>query len=226
MCRPDYMKQIEERITSAPAGVAFITSDFLDVADTLTINKALSRLTEKGKIRRIIRGVYDCPQFSNLIQEYEAPDMEQVAKAIARNFGWNIAPCGDTALNLLGLSTQVPAVWQYVSDGPYREYTIGNLKLKFKHTSNKDLAGQSYITALITQALKALGKDNIDDKIIRKLRNRVVATPNMPDLLMEAQRGTVWIFEVMKAIAEKEDPQQYSAGHQSVHRIYRRRCGP
>ena len=44
------------------------------------------------------------------------------------------------------------------------EYIVGNLVLKFKHTSNKDLAGQSYNTALITQALKALGKDGVDNK--------------------------------------------------------------
>ena len=188
-----------------PAGEAFIPSDFLDIADTAAVRKALSRLTESEKIRRIIRGVYDCPRFSSLLQEYEAPNMEQVAKAIARNFGWHIAPCGDTALNLLGLSTQVPAVWQYVSDGPYRDYAVGNLQLKFKHTGNKDLAGQSYMTALITQALKALGKDNVDDVIIQKLRKRVAADKNMPDLLAETQHGTVWIFEVMKSITEKED---------------------
>lgn len=205
MCRPDYLTQIEERITNASVGEVFVPSDFLDIADTAVIRKALSRLSESGKIRRVIRGVYDCPRFSNLLQEYEAPNMEQVAKAIARNFGWNIAPCGDTALNLLGLSTQVPAVWQYVSDGPYREYTVGNLQLKFKHTSNKDLAGQSYITALITQALKALGKDGVNDKIIQKLRKRVATDKNMPDLLVETQHGTVWIFEVMKTITEKED---------------------
>ena len=205
MGRPDYLTQIEERITAAPGGEVFVPSDFLDIADTTVVRKALSRLAESRKIRRIIRGVYDCPRFSNLLQEYEAPNMEQVAKAIARNFGWTIAPCGDTALNLLGLSTQVPAVWQYVSDGPYREYTVGNLTLKFKHTSNKDLAGQSYITALITQALKALGKDNVDDKIIQKLRKKVTLENNRPDLLAETQHGTGWIFEVMKAITEKED---------------------
>ena len=77
--------------------------------------------------------------------------------------------------------------------------------LKFKHTSNKDLAGQSYITALITQALKALGKDGVDDKTIQKLRKRVVTDKNIPDLLAETQHGTVWIFEVMKVITEKED---------------------
>lgn len=77
--------------------------------------------------------------------------------------------------------------------------------LKFKHTSNKDLAGQSYNTALITQALKALGKDGVDDKVIQKLRKKVAADKNMPDLLAETQHGTVWIFEVMKSIMEKED---------------------
>ncbi len=205
MCRPDYLTQIEERITDASVGEAFIPSDFLDIADTTVVRKALSRLSESGKIRRVIRGVYDHPRFSDLLQEYEAPNMEQVAKAIARNFGWNIVPCGDTALNLLGLSTQVPAVWQYVSDGPYREYIVGNRVLKFKHTSNKDLTGQSYITALITQALKALGKDGVNEKVIQKLRKKVAADKNMPDLLAETQHGTVWIFEVMKLITEKGD---------------------
>jgi len=65
------------------------------------------------------------------------------------------------------------------------------------------LAGQSYITALIIQALKALGKDSVDDKLIQKLRKRVATDKNMTDLLAETQHGTVWIFEVMKSITEK-----------------------
>lgn len=56
MVRPEYMKQIEECITAAPVGSAFITSDFLDITDIPAINKVLSRLTESGNIRRIIRG--------------------------------------------------------------------------------------------------------------------------------------------------------------------------
>lgn len=204
MYRPDYLTQIENRIFDAPFGQVFITSDFLDIADTATVRKALSRLAESGKIRRIIRGVYDCPRFSQLLLEYEAPNIEEVAKAIARNFGWSIIPCGDTALNLLKLSTQVPAVWQYVSDGPYREYTIGNLQLKFKHTSNKDLAGQSYKTALITQALKALGKDTIDDTVKKKL-SAALSTEELSAALAETQHGTVWIYETIKSIAGKED---------------------
>lgn len=199
MSRPDTMKQIEQRIAAAPAGSAFITSDFLDLAEIPAINKALSRLAESKIIRRIIRGVYDRPQFSELLQEYAAPDMTQTAKAIARNFGWSVVPCGDTALNLLGLSTQVPAVWQYVSDGPYREYTIGNRALKFKHRANRDVSGLSEKSALIVQALKALGKERIDESTMQKLAASL-APDERNALLEETQHGTAWIHEIVKQL--------------------------
>lgn len=40
---------------------------------------------------------------------------------------------GNTALNILHISTQVPNVWEYVSDGTYRDYMIGKVPLKFRH---------------------------------------------------------------------------------------------
>lgn len=201
MSRPEYMKQIENRILSKPKGVVFITSDFLDLADTQNVNKALSRLAAGGVIRRIVRGVYDCPAFSELLQEYTAPDMEQVAGGIARNFGWTIVPCGDTALNLLGLSAQVPAVWQYVSDGPYREYTIGNRVLNFKHGANKDVSGLSEKFALVVQALKALGKESIDSVMLEKLAS-VLDPAERLAFLKDTQHRTAWINQVAKELLE------------------------
>lgn len=56
-----------------------------------------------------MRGVFYCPRYSKLIDEFEAPSPDKVAKILARKFSWSIATCGDTALNQLGLSTQVPA---------------------------------------------------------------------------------------------------------------------
>ena len=199
MRRLDYLKQIENRIFSKPAGTAFITSDFLDLADTPTINKALSRLTTDGTIRRVIRGVYDRPAFSELLQEYAAPDMDQIAKAIARNFGWSIVPCGDAALNLLGLSTQVPAIWQYISDGPYRKYTIGNRVLSFKHGANKDVSGLSNKFALVVQALKAMGKDSIDEPTMEKLAS-ILKSEERLAFLNDMQHRTAWINRIAKEL--------------------------
>lgn len=199
MSRPDYMKQIEERILSIPKGAVFMTSDFLDLADTTAINKALSRLAANGTIRRIVRGVYDRPAFSELLHEDAAPDMEQVAKAFARNYGWTIVPCGDIALNLLGLSTQVPAVWQYVSDGPYRQYTIGNRTLSFKHGANKDVSGLSDRYALVIQALKAMGKDRVDHSTLEKLAS-ILSPEDRLAFLKDTQRRTAWINRVAKEL--------------------------
>ena len=158
MARINCFDPISLRIESMPAGEVFIISDFSDLADDAAIRKVLSRLEDDGAIRRIMRGVYDCPEYSEFLDEYIEPKPDKVAHALARNYGWTIVPCGDTALNMLGLSTQVPATWLYVSDGTYKEYTYGNTTIKFKRTTNKEISKISYKTALVIQALKALYK--------------------------------------------------------------------
>ena len=131
--RPKYQAQIEERIMAFPFGTAFSASDFLDIADANSVSQALFRMEKDNCIRRVINGIYDKPAYSHLIQEYGVPNISKIAEALARRFNWNIAPAGNTALNILHVSTQVPNTWEYVSDGPYRDYMIGNVPLKFKH---------------------------------------------------------------------------------------------
>src|SRR5690606_16603897 len=113
-----------------------ISSDFFDIADYETVRKTLNRLTDDGVIQRIIKGIYYKPVYNKLIEEYEAASVHQVALAIARKYNWTIAPSGNTALNLLGLSTQVPATWTYISDGRYVTITFDNNSIEFKHKNN------------------------------------------------------------------------------------------
>ena len=103
--------EIKKRIKLAESGTVFLTSDFTDLATTTTVRKYLGRQVEEKNIRRIMDGVYEKPVYSNLLNEYIPANPEKVAYAIARSFRWTIAPCGDVALNKLGLSTQVPVVW-------------------------------------------------------------------------------------------------------------------
>ncbi len=148
-----------------------------------------------------MRGVYDYPEYSNFLDEYIAPSPNDVAQAIARNYGWTIVPFGDTALNLLGLSTQVPAIWVYVSDGAYKKYEFNSVKLSFKKTTNKELTGLSSKTALIIQALKALGKENVDKKVV-KIISKKLTMKEKQNLLIESKYSTSWIYEALKEIAK------------------------
>ena len=195
---------IKTRIMNSPDGSVFSTVDFADVIENSRVGVILSRLEEDGVIRRVMRGIYDKPVYNDFLKEYIAPSPSLVAEALARNFGWTIVPCGDTALNILGLSTQVPAAWSYVSDGTYKEYTYDNTTIKFKKTTNKEISKLSYKTALVVQALKALGKDNIDDAIINKLKNDLTAEEKATALL-EAKAATSWIYEYIKQICKGDE---------------------
>ena len=208
MIRPNYLSEIKSRISTSENGAVFVAADFTDITDKKTASVGLTRLEADGLLKRVIRGVYYKPEYSNFLREYIAPipdnvAPDNVAHAIARNFGWTIVPCGDTALNLLALSTQVPAVWLYVSDGAYKEYSYDNTVIHFKRTTNKDISKFSYKTALTVQALKALGKDKIDKTVIEKLR-KLLSAEEKAMMLNEAKIATSWIYEYIKQICRGE----------------------
>ena len=204
MERTDNLQEIRRRIYESETGTVFVTSDFADITDNKKSSVCLMRLTEEKLLRRIMRGVYDKPEYNRFLQEYLEPSPDKVANAIARNYGWTIVPCGDTALNLLGLSTQVPAIWLYVSDGPYKEYSFNNTSIKFKHTANKGISKLSYKTSLVIQALKALGKENIDNNVIVKL-SKALTDDEKKKMLNEAKSTTSWIYEYIKSIARSSE---------------------
>lgn len=194
-----YAKQIRERILSAEDGTVFATSDFADIADTATVRQCLKRLVQNGLLRRILQGVFEKPKYSDLLGEYVAVDPDQVAKTLARSYHWTIAPCGNTALNLLGLSTQVTAVWSYISDGPYKTYTWNSTTIEFKHRTNKEITQLSYMTILVIQSLKTLGKINVTPTIIEILSTKLSDT-DKETLLMEATESTDWVYDTIRQI--------------------------
>ena len=101
---------------------------------------------------------------------------------------------------MLGLSTQIPAVWLYLSDGPYKTYETNGIKFQFKHTDRKnELIGVSETTALIIQALRALGKESIDSQTISFLSSRL-DTKEKRQILQESRYVTAWIYEAIKGI--------------------------
>lgn len=203
MPRPNYQKQISQIIHESAPGSIFIPSDFADIAEPNKVSMCLTRLKNAGELETIKRGVYMKPRYSPLLQMNVPARMDDVAKAIARNFGWTIAPCGDTAINLLGLSTQVPAIWSYVSDGPYKEYTIGETKLQFKHTDkNSEISGLTHETALVIQTLKAMGKDAVTEDTINRIAKKF-GHEEKQIILKESHYATGWVYEAIKQICRE-----------------------
>ena len=191
--------KVISRIYGRRMGWAFSPNDFVEDFSRSQIDYALSELCREGKIRRVCRGIYDYPKYSELLQQDLSPDFDQVAQAFARKFNWRIQPSGDAALNLLGLSTQVPGRLVYLSDGPNRQYEIGNYTLEFKKSALKDVGFKYRESGLVVQALKALGQDRVNDAVVATLRKQLDDTA-CKQVLKDTVTATGWVYEAIKRV--------------------------
>ena len=189
------------RVYGMKRGWCFTPKDFLDLGSQSAIWQALSRLEKKGVIRKLMRGVYDYPEKNTFLEGYASPDPDRVARTIARGNSWNIVPDGTTALNLLGLSTQVPAEWSYLTDGQNRRYELGGIRIVFLKRANKEASELSRDSAILVQAIKTLGKDGIDERVLKKLSEYLPAS-SWAKIVKECRYVTGWVLDVLKQAAD------------------------
>ena len=103
---------------------------------------------------------------------------------------------------MLGLSTQVPANWCYISSGPYKKYEMGKVSIEFKHRADKSISGMSEKTAMVIQAIKAIGKGKMSPSTIQTISQRL-SSEEKKTILAESRKTTVWIYEVVKKICKE-----------------------
>jgi hypothetical protein len=199
-----FSDELDKRLAEIEAGTPIIANDFSDIANVRTIRELLNIRIRNGTMRRIMPGVFAIPRMSKLLNSEVPVSIEALAQAIARNHNWTIAPSEQTALNALGLSTQVPATWNYISDGPYKTYNIDGAVIKFKHTTNKNISLMSPTSCLIVQALKALGKEGITSETLEKIARQLTKEDTVR-LINDTMRTTAWIRDAIREIGKKKE---------------------
>lgn len=195
-------EQILATIRRRGRGSAFSQRDFARLGERKAVDMALARLADRRLIRRVTRGVYDYPRFSNLLEQELSPDIDKVAEAIAKKFNWRIQPSGPTAENLIGLSTQVPSKYVYRSDGRTCSYHIGKTVLAFTHTPLKEASFKHSESGLIVAALKSVGEDRITAHVIAKVRDWL--SPGMRSkVLKDTEAATGWVYAAIRNICRE-----------------------
>lgn len=190
--------KILERIDEKKFG-AFTSSDFKDIDNYKNINKTLERLEDEEVIARVRRGVYILRKYNDILGLEESPEMNEIAKAIARQFNIIIVPSGNYSLNIVGLSTQVPSKYVYITNGPYNEYEIGNNKIYFKHSTSKEITELPYRILVSIQCLKTIGKENIDHIVLDKVSS-FLTLEDKEFIRDNNLRITSWIYEELKKV--------------------------
>ncbi len=190
--------KILQRIDKEKFG-AFTTSDFNDIDNYKNISKTLERLEDEEVIARVRRGVYILRKYNDILGIEESPEMNEIAKAIARQFNITIVPSGNYSLNIVGLSTQVPSKYVYITNGPYNEYEIGNNKIYFKHSTSKEITELPYRILVSIQCLKTIGKENIDHIVLDKVSS-FLTLEDKEFIRDNKLRITSWIYEELKKV--------------------------
>ena len=130
------------------------------------LDQSLFRLVQGGEIQRL--GARPVP-FSRMNERPNiplGPHLDEIAEALGRQTGIRGVPSGAVAANRLGLSTQVPAIPVYLSDGRTRQVRISTMAFQIRHAAPKELPAGSRTIAMVFQALRHLGQANVDDPVV------------------------------------------------------------
>lgn len=197
----NFEKKLLKRIRGSGRGSVFIPNQFLDLGTRAAIDKALSRLTAEGTIRRLARGVYDYPKTHPKIGLL-SPSPDKVAKAIAGRDQTTLQPTGAYAANLLGLSEQVPARLVYLTDGPTRTISIHKMTIQLRKTTQRNMATAGRLSGLIIQAFRHLGKEHITAARIQLLKKRI-PLKERKRILRDLKFAPVWMHTHFRDLAEE-----------------------
>lgn len=201
------MASIEDNIFTAiqakGRGSIFFPSDFTSYGEVKAVGKSLERLTAKGDIVRLARGIYSYPEIDTVLGlGVLMPSIEQIAETIARRDKARIVPTGIYAMNKLGLSAQVPMNVVYLTDGAPRKVSLGNGRsIQFKYTTPRNLAFTNPLAMLVTFALKEVGKDNVTEDITRRIKS-VLQKERKENILADEALMPAWIRNITRKAYE------------------------
>ncbi|AIJ35246.1 hypothetical protein HQ47_01220 [Porphyromonas macacae] len=192
--------KIKDKIISSERGQLFFPDDFSTLGSSDAVRSALVRLCQNEIILRIAQGIYYYPKSdtkwgSGIIP----PSMEEIANSIAKRDKIRIIPVGAYVLNILGLSTQVPANIVFVTDGSPRRISIGKGKgILFKHTSEmRNFAYQSQMMLLIVTALREIGENNVTPEQLEIIKTHLEKV-SLEDFQRDIQLAPIWVRKLLQ----------------------------
>ncbi len=139
-----------------PEGGIVSPKEFLHMGTRANVDQALTRLTRRGELLRVGRGMYTRPVKSRF--GVRPPSSRAITKAISERTGETIVSSGAIAANALGLSTQVPMRETFLTSGPSRSITLGQREVELRHAPQWQV--KEGIAGAAVRALLSLGEEH------------------------------------------------------------------
>lgn len=186
---------LRKQVCAAEDNTVFMRSDFPEY-HTESVGRVLSALTDEGVLLRLSPGVYVKPRMSRF--GAVMPSVEHVVDAIATRDKAQVLPSGAAALNALGLSTQVPMAYEFLTTGSARKLKVGDCVVSLKRGVPRNFAYRTRLVALLVQALRCLGERNVGEQELSQIRMLVEKESNKEDLKQDVMMMPEWMKRLLK----------------------------
>lgn len=194
--------RIIRRIKNRRRGWVFTPKHFLDLGSRRAIDLALHRLRAAGTIRQLARGLYDYPLQDSVLGTV-APSADAIARALVVRDAIRLQPSGAYAANMLGLSEQVPSRIVFLTDGPARRVKLGKREIILQQTTPRNMATAGRRSGTFIQALRHIGKDQIDDEVLAALRRQITDMDRVA-IRRDLVHAPGWIADLLRLLTEPE----------------------
>ena len=128
----------------------------------------------------------------------------KIVQAISKRDNAKVIPFGMTALNALGLSTQVPMNYTYLTTGSERTITLKNQQVVLKRGVPKNFRYMTRLISLMVQALKALKQENVGQEEIQIIRTLITKEPDKESLAKDVYMMPTWMKKIIKPMLDNE----------------------
>ena len=186
---------LRKRIEALPEDSVLFRSDFPEYHSEF-VGETLAELTHEGLLVKLAQGIYAKPRWSRF--GVVLPSVDKIVQAIAARDNAEVLPSGMTALNVLGLSTQVPMKYSYLTTGSERTIKLKNQEIRLKRGVPKNFCYKTKLIALLVQALKALKQQNVGQEEIQVIRSLISKEPDRIALAKDVDMMPNWMKRIVK----------------------------
>ena len=188
---PSLTHHILNQAAESPEGALLCPGALLHLGSRAAVDQALSRLARKGELMRVCQGVYVKPVHTRFGSR--PPAVDKVIASLSDLWGETIVPCGGAAANALGLTTQVPVRSVYLTSGPNRKLTLGELMVELRHAPRWQLAAPHRPAGQVVRALSWLGPEGVEAGL--KVIGRKLSPEDFQDLAALRAVMPAWMAE-------------------------------
>lgn len=186
---------LRKRIETLPEDSVLFRSDFPEYHSEF-VGETLAELTQEGLLVKLAHGIYAKPRWSRF--GVVLPSVDKIVQAIAARDNAEVLPSGMTALNVLGLSTQVPMKYSYLTTGSERTIKLKNQEIRLKRGVPKNFCYKTKLITLLVQALKALKQQNVGQEEIQVIRSLISKEPDRIALAKDVDMMPNWMKRIVK----------------------------